>query len=389
MTTTTLTIDDDFSFLIVCCQQPLSKENKTTIEHYLNHHTSYSAIITLALQQGVLPHLYKTLNNLSLDDKTFSHLFFTQIKQHYRSIVQYNMQMSAELIKIMHLFKSHNIQALSFKGPILSQLIYQDISMRQFGDLDILISPDDIEKSIHLLTQNHYQADRLLKHYKKDFFSMVNVLGFEHRSKGIYLELHWQLLVKNYAIQLDEKLLFQTASYIAIQNQTIATLKQEYMLLYLCIHGSKHLYARLEWICDIDRCIRQFASFNWELVFKEAKKSHVVRIVLFSLLLSHTLLKTPLPNRVMDAIHKERYIAYLVQRVILLHFTHTDTKEKPLGYFFYFLSLRETWSDKVKFIFFSLISPTIDDLRWIRLPRRFSFLYLFLRPLRLLSQYLT
>ena len=49
------------------------------------------------------------------------------------------MLMSAELIRIMKLLEKNDIKALAFKGPVLSQMVYGDITLRQYVDLDVLI----------------------------------------------------------------------------------------------------------------------------------------------------------------------------------------------------------------------------------------------------------
>ena len=72
------------------------------------------------------------------------------MKQHYMDIVKQNMLMTSELIKVLKILEENNIEAISFKGPVLSQLAYGDVVSRQYCDLDILINIKDFESVVNL-----------------------------------------------------------------------------------------------------------------------------------------------------------------------------------------------------------------------------------------------
>ncbi|MBD3790221.1 MAG: nucleotidyltransferase family protein, partial [Campylobacterales bacterium] len=166
--------------IIACCQSKPTQKDIDLICSYLSQITNYESLITAASQHGVLPLVYKTLKKLSesnsslltptsslaapaaLDpsdvnrntnnepsqsDNIHSSLLtphssleniLTELKAHYMSISRRNMLMSAELLRIMKLLEANNIEALAFKGPALAQMAYGNITMRQFGDLDVL-----------------------------------------------------------------------------------------------------------------------------------------------------------------------------------------------------------------------------------------------------------
>ena len=65
-------------------------------------------------------------------------------------IVKQNMLMTSELIKVLKILEENNIEAISFKGPVLSQLAYGDVVSRQYCDLDILINIKDFESVVNL-----------------------------------------------------------------------------------------------------------------------------------------------------------------------------------------------------------------------------------------------
>lgn len=58
-----------------------------------------------------------------------------------------NFVLTGELFKLLDLLKTNNIQAIPFKGPTLAVRAYGDLLLRQFGDLDILISQSDVKRT--------------------------------------------------------------------------------------------------------------------------------------------------------------------------------------------------------------------------------------------------
>ena len=63
---------------------------------------------------------------------------------------------TAELLQIAKTLQTEHIDFMPFKGPILSQLLYNDVTQRQYGDLDILIQHSDIQKVAQILKSYNF-----------------------------------------------------------------------------------------------------------------------------------------------------------------------------------------------------------------------------------------
>jgi len=375
----------ELTFLITCCKVVLSEDDKnyivTTIEDELLNKKS---LIELSYRHAVLPLLYTTLKNILPKDKLVATL-----KPYYTSIVQKNMSMSVALIEVLNLFKKFDIDALCFKGPVLAQLAYGDITLRQYGDLDILIKKEDKQKMLDLMVRNNYVPEIVLKkQIKHTFLNAVNVLGFSTPSSNTFVEVHWELLSKNYAIHWDESLLWDKTTSIQINHQSIQTLYFEQSLLYLCTHGSKHLFERLSWVCDIDRTIREEKHINWESLLNNAEKLGIRRILLISLSLAQKLLNLPLPKKIEKKILEDTKVVSLVTHIIALHFLHHKKEEKSYSTFKLLYLMRENPRDKFRFIWYALFTAKFDDFKFIQLPNYLNFLYPLVRPIRLIIKYL-
>lgn len=386
-------LSTDLQFLIACCQCEPSQDAIYTIRSYLNADPlPLNGLINLAHQHGILPLVYKTLKKISstteLQGNSLTPQILTELKQHYTAISQRNMLISAELIHIMKLFKENNIESLAFKGPALSEMVYGDITLRQYGDLDILIKKKDRTKMVELMKKEGYMPEIILKKSTlKTFFNSVNVIGFSNASNGVRIEIHWELLSKNYAIDWDEKNLWSTKQSRKINQHEIPVLTTEQLLLYICAHGSKHLFERLEWICDIDRTVKSSSDIDWKPIINEAEKLGIKRMLYLGLSLSQLFFGLQLPEIIQKHIEKDSEVPKLISRVIEVNFSYTSQQEKSYSSFSLLLSMRENLCDKLRFTWRGIFSPKFDDFVFVQLPKYLTFLYPVVRPYRLLTKY--
>lgn len=375
----------NIQFLINCCKtQPTAIEIEQIQKHLKGLNSEQlSEMVTLAHAHGVFPLVYHASQTHAV--KLISEETQTELKQHNMNIVMQNMKMTAELIRIMNLLEENGIEALAFKGPTLSQLAYGDITKRQYCDLDILIKKQDTAKSIKLLTKDEYRPEiTLVERSIKKIFACVNVIGLE---KSIRIEIHWELLSKNYAIDWEENALWKETDTTTINNNTIPMLTFNTHLLYLCAHGSKHLFERIEWVCDIDRYIKSNTNLVWESLFEEAKSLGIERMLLLGLYLCHKLLASSLPENIETIVINDHIVEKLGDQIILLQFSTSDKQSRSYGTFGLLWRMRENLSDRLRFAYRGMFAPKFDDFKYIELPEQLLFLYPIIRPFRLLIKY--
>ena len=375
----------EFTFLTLCCKPMHSQEEIAYLTTLLETtQLDQQKLLKFAHAHAVFPLLYKTLFKLFPQ-----HTLLDELKPYYLAHIQYNMAMTTTLCKIVSRFKEANIPMLHLKGPVLSQQLYDDIGSRQFGDLDILIKKENLKEVLQLLEKAHYNPEIILqKETREVFFNAVNVLGFHHASSNTRIEVHWELLSKNYAIDWETSLLWKTSNTVSINNHTFNTLSEEHTILYLCVHGSKHLFERLLWVCDIDRMLRTQKNIQWLNVQQEAKSLGIMRMLLIGLSLSHTLLQTPLPKEIKEEILKDSDVEKIVNTII--HFNLYDGSKKKKSYqsFTLLYRMREKKIDKLHFLYSALFSTKFDDFKMVQLPSYLAFFYPMVRLVRLISKYL-
>jgi len=370
----------ELQLIVYSCQSEVRHDNIRQIAA-LFHEDDYQRTFDLARRHGVLPLLYQALTStpeIPLPSKTLT--FF---KHSFMAIVQHNMLMSAELTELMRLFEQSNIKSMAFKGPALAEMAYGSITLRQYGDLDILIRKEDLQKSLSLLQERGYTPEiELQEKTLETFYSCVNVIGL-HKG-ALRVEIHWELLSRNYAVDWKQKKLWSDAERIEINRRTVTALSFENHILYLCVHGCKHLFERLEWICDIDRALRAKSEIDWKHLSAEADILGVQRMLLVGLNLARLFFDLPLPEVMATKIEADPAVERLTQKVFALHYTPTQKPVRPLSTFLLLWQMREKRGDRLRFAYRALFTPKFDDFSFVKLPKQLLFLYPFIRPVRLL-----
>ena len=368
----------NIKFLLYCSKIDKIEYEKNYIIEYIKDIKDIESILKLSTKQAVFPHIAKNLDR-----------YFPSINFYRLSHIKYNMKLSSELINIVNFLEKKEIRTLSFKGSTLAKNAYGDIGLRQFADIDILIYKSDRFRVYDYMVKKRYIPEiELTESNKKSFFNSVNVLGFYHPVSKVYIEIHWELLSKNYAIQWNEKKIWQNSSKVTINHTDITTMNLEQQLLYLSIHGGKHLFERIGWICDIDRTLRISSKIDWRLLLDEAEEMGTKRMLFIALYISHKLLSTPLTSDIQHKIDKNRVVKKITKKIISLQFGSKKIKYKAFKKFIILYGMRENQIDRVNFIYHSLFSPKFDDFKTIKLPNFLWFLYPIIRPIRLLVKYI-
>ena len=347
---------------------------------------SWNNCLQIAHIHAVLPHFFKAakphFDLISKEHQTF----LTKLN---KEIALENIKLSAELINIVKTLNDQNLPYISIKGPALSQEIYQDITIRQICDLDMLVDETDLLLVADILSNLGYESTLPLSLLKNQgFISLDNDFTFLHPDKKIMVELHWKLFPTRHKMPLNFKTLYQDVKYITIKNQAITTLSIEHNLLYLTLHASKHVFEQLKWVCDIDRLIRNSPDLNFNTLYDEAKTIEVQEPFLLGLLMSHELYETPLPSALMKkATPTTKKLLKQALHYFQTDFTALLEPEKKRIRFLFLQTLHQEQHNRYLALLTSAFKPSSVDYIYYQLPSKLNFLYPLLRPPRLLYKY--
>jgi hypothetical protein len=276
----------------------------------------------------------------------------------------------------MQLLEQNGIKAIAFKGPTLAQLAYGDIALRQYSDLDILINYSELQNAMEVLQNNHYllSKDEKFKIAKQN--SIYHDVTF-YSPSHISIELHWQLFSNEFKTDFTVLPIDKNIQNIQISNHTLVSFRAEYLIIYLCIHGAKHNWERLEWLVDISKLI-QTQKLDWQYIVNFVEKSKTQKIFFSTLHLVHSFFGTPLEKRIQEHTKKKDIIklSHQFQDVIQNNFYSLSNNVKNLSHAQY--KLLNGPKNKGFFIL-SLFTPTQKDMQTIKLPKKLHSLYYLVR----------
>jgi len=192
----------------------------------------------------------------------------------------------------------------------------QHISLRSYGDLDILIKHSDIQKAYDILLSSGYAPELSLTPEKLlKYAAHEDNLSFFQKGNRVIIELHWDLSGSYLARPLTLQRLQNNLQTITISGIQASSMSDEYLLVYLCVHGAKHKWERLEWICGVASHLRSAQRLDWEAVLDFADELQCKRMLFLGLSLCHTLLNAEFPDLILEEITQDTNLPGLVSDV--------------------------------------------------------------------------
>ncbi len=168
-----------------------------------------------------------------------------------------------ELTVVSKWLFEHSIDYLSFKGPVLSKIAYNDEFFRTGRDIDIIVPEDKVIEIQNFLFSRGFQSERPDKAGGKLFgkyLKMYTQAEYRHPKLKISIEIHWQLFNNRHLLPAKLHNLIDYKTEEIISNQKIAFLGMQYQFVYLCIHGTQHNWSRLFWLLDIAVMVQKYTE---------------------------------------------------------------------------------------------------------------------------------
>ena len=361
----------EVELLLCCIRTDINTATSEQISTLLQKQINWNYLLQIASQYNVIPLLYSTINNNFRS--AVPEAILNQLQNDFYGNAQRNMFLTQELLDLLSLFKAHEILAIPFKGPVLAALAYDNLLLRQFCDLDILVHPRDIQKAKNLLISQGYHLRSQLN-WEYDFF---------HPQRQVNVDLHQKITPSYCSLPLKFDNLWSRLKSVSVAGANVVSLQPEDLLLILVAQSAKDFMEgrqRLLQICDVAELIRTHQEMDWEYVLKQARMLGNQRILFVSLLLATNMLGTALPEAVRQRMEADSVAKLLAQQVSeRLFYPENNLVGGPLFY----LRVRERLRDKVKY--FAI--PKSEDRMFLQLPGFLSFLYYLIRPLRLVGKY--
>ena len=380
-------LSPEIELLLSCSRTQVTASQIERIQNLVQQSLEWDYILTIASEQGVLPLLYSQLITLCPD--ALPQEVKAKLQEKFSANLQHNLWLTGELLKLVKLFTNHGIPILAFKGPILTQRAYNNLGLRQFIDLDILVPEAQVAHSTKLLINQGYQPQFTLTVAQQAIYTRLrHEHCFWHQEKQTSVDLHWYILPRHYSFSPNSELLWERSDRLKLANHSVTILSDEILLPFLCAHGAKHNWSRLCWICDVAQLLHISPELDWEKVQHLAEQLGTRRMLFLGIYLAHHLLDATLPEELWRSLTADKTILSLAQQVQSRLFQPQLTSSSLFPDASIYLKTMESWRDKMWYWIDTILTPTPLEWQIIVLPRLLFPFYYPIRVIRLVLKFL-
>jgi hypothetical protein len=222
-----------------------------------------------------------------------------------------------ELVETLHRltdrFAAGGIDSAPYKGPALAEEIFGDASLRQAGDLDILVRQADAARAVRVMVAEGYQPHAGIHGQVRFDLRAMYHLEFSHPSRPP-VELHWRF-GDDVDFPVDWDAWWSRLVSREIAGRPMRVLPPEEMLVALCVHGAKDLWKRLILVADIGEFIRNRPGLDFNRVLEVAPSPDSRRMLAVGLLLARDMMDVALPPVVAAECGRDRAANVLATRI--------------------------------------------------------------------------
>jgi hypothetical protein len=254
-------------FLAVCrtsLQSDLFRDWKDRSE---GRPVDWELVLRMAAKHRVMPLLHRHVQ-AELSDRV-PKSWYRRLESRVAANSERCERLAKELVQVQQTLSEEGIESLVFKGTVLAERVYRDVTLRQGWDIDVLVRHQDKENAVHVLQRSGYDMVR--------FFDQA--IDFVHAASGTPLDLHWNLTPKYFPYQENIDSFFDRSIETLTSAGTIKTLCDEDLVAVLCLQIAKDAWERQQRIpyffkvVDLAETLSVLTDLDWKKLRDRAKEN--------------------------------------------------------------------------------------------------------------------
>lgn len=311
--------------------------------------------------------------------------FRRRLLESQRALLLSRLGLISEMLRALQRLGDAGVPALVLKGPALSLQAYGDATVRQYGDIDILVRHDHVFRATQTMIEAGFDA-----YVPTEAIASGKIPGeyfFSRPNTKVVIEVHTERTLRYFPHRLFVEDLFARSVKLECEGRVVTTLCLEDALVAMCTHGAKHLWERLMWIADVAAMVTRQQTLDWDAARDVAGKIGAQRIVNTGLLLALDLLSLKLPPHVEDAARRDAGANALVAKVLTWLPSGDGASSGLLGRAVFRAQMRGGFWPGIRYVTRLSLSPTEQDWREGREGKRSDYRDTVRRLVRLAGKY--
>ncbi len=393
--------------LLGCLRVPLSPAESGELRELCGRELDWEAVLSLSARHRVGSLVFWSLQAVGWG--AAPEWARERLSRAFHIHASHTFALARELLRVSGLLEAAGVPMVSLKGPTLALSAYGSVALRQFSDLDILVPRAQVLHARRILIENGFRSRLELAraqeaaHLRDDsVFDLVRDDGLDGRPTD--LELHWALTARAFARPIAFEHVNLRLHRKPLVGGAACQLDPADLLIMLCVHGTKHLWERLQWITDISQLLRQAElasngsagsgeALDWERVRGLAVRFRAERMVALGLVLAHDVLQAPVPPQVLAWARALPPVEALAEQVRSRLFAEPGEAgpngEANLAGTWFLMRAMDSWSDRARFALHIATTPPAEERAALVLPGPLERLRPLVRSSRLIASHLS
>jgi hypothetical protein len=343
----------EIDLLLLSARPSLTPQAIARLRAHLTKPIDWAYLLHTALDHKVVNLVFQSLKAHAADLVPAEQM--AQLQLQYNFNLWQSLRITSELIRVINLLEANHIEVLPLKGPVLALMLYENMFMREYKDIDILVRRGKVEAAQRLLMANGYRLNdsedypQLFSNFNEPYHT--SLLG-KREGGDVELELHWSVTISFLPFTLDNERIWDYATTVDMNGFQCRALRPEELLMLISMHGVKHRWNWMKWICDIAAFVERYPSLDWTSTLAKVEEFRSKRVLLLNLWLANQLFETPLPELVQKQLAADRLIAPLGNyiRRWLFNQSQPDTLISQVRVILFFLLVREHYRDRWPYV---------------------------------------
>jgi hypothetical protein len=222
----------------------------------------WPVFLDTAKAEGVAPLLYKNLREF---ESLLPPHALDGFSKAYYSTLSHNIYVFRKLGLLLQEARSRALRVIVTKGARLAESVYHDPGARPFGDVDLVVHPQDWPVLEGILSELGYE--RCLPPDRSPSSANRNLdwtFSPYYRLEKLLVEIHCTYLGLHIPAPFEGKA-WERSRTLELGGNSAGVFSAEDELCYLCLHAQQHSYQRLIWLTDIAE-MASGGGVDWQAV---------------------------------------------------------------------------------------------------------------------------